>query len=162
MKNIRILSENFQFLVVKFSIYLNRRVFVMNKKCTNKKELQQRNLLGTINRKTTWGFKLVLLARNLALKSRTAPNYKYLIGPHKTTSYRVYPRFVAERPLQTDKTQIRSRIHNAASDQGLHCLPLIQQIFRHINSGSGLVQIILLFPLGSLIPVWLLRKSNTV
>ena len=30
MKNIRIfLSENFPFLVVKFSIYLNRRVFVM-------------------------------------------------------------------------------------------------------------------------------------
>ena len=31
MKNIRIfLSENFQFLVEKFSVYLNRRVFVMN------------------------------------------------------------------------------------------------------------------------------------
>ena len=29
MKNIRFLSENFQFLEVKFSIYLNRRVFVM-------------------------------------------------------------------------------------------------------------------------------------
>ena len=30
MKNIRFfLSENFQFLVVKFSIYLNRRVFVI-------------------------------------------------------------------------------------------------------------------------------------
>ena len=30
MKNIRIfLSENFQFLEVKFSIYMNRRVFVM-------------------------------------------------------------------------------------------------------------------------------------
>ena len=30
MKNIRLfLSENFPFLVVKFSIYLNRRVFVM-------------------------------------------------------------------------------------------------------------------------------------
>ena len=30
MKNIRFfLSENFQFLVVKISIYLNRRVFVM-------------------------------------------------------------------------------------------------------------------------------------
>ena len=28
-KNIRILSENIQFLVVKFSIYLNRRVFVI-------------------------------------------------------------------------------------------------------------------------------------
>ena len=27
------LSENFQFLEVKFSIYLNRRVFVMNKDC---------------------------------------------------------------------------------------------------------------------------------
>ena len=32
MKNIRVffLSENVQFLEVKFSIYLNRRVFVMN------------------------------------------------------------------------------------------------------------------------------------
>ena len=31
MKNIRIfLSENFQFLVVKFSIYLNMRIFLMN------------------------------------------------------------------------------------------------------------------------------------
>ena len=30
MKNISFLSENFQFLVVKFSIYLNRRVFVMS------------------------------------------------------------------------------------------------------------------------------------
>ena len=30
MKNIRVfLSENFQFLEVKFSIYLNRQVFVM-------------------------------------------------------------------------------------------------------------------------------------
>ena len=30
MKNIRLfLSENFQFLVAKFTIYLNRRVFVM-------------------------------------------------------------------------------------------------------------------------------------
>ena len=29
MKNIRILSENFHFLVVKCSIYLNRLVFVM-------------------------------------------------------------------------------------------------------------------------------------
>ena len=30
MKNIRIyLSENFHFLVVKFSVYLNRHVFVM-------------------------------------------------------------------------------------------------------------------------------------
>ena len=31
MKNIRVfLNENFQFLEVKFSIYLNRRVFVMD------------------------------------------------------------------------------------------------------------------------------------
>ena len=31
MKNIRFfLSENFQFLEVKFSVYLNRRVFVMS------------------------------------------------------------------------------------------------------------------------------------
>ena len=35
MKNIRVfLSENFQFLELKFSIYLNRRVFVMSRcKC---------------------------------------------------------------------------------------------------------------------------------
>ena len=30
MKNITFLSENFQFLEVKFSVYLNRRVFVMS------------------------------------------------------------------------------------------------------------------------------------
>ena len=30
MKISEFVSENFQFLVVKFSIYLNRRVFVMN------------------------------------------------------------------------------------------------------------------------------------
>ena len=30
MKNISFLSENFQFLEVKFSVYLNRRVFVMS------------------------------------------------------------------------------------------------------------------------------------
>ena len=29
MKNISFLSENFHFLVVKFSIYLNRHVFIM-------------------------------------------------------------------------------------------------------------------------------------
>ena len=29
MKNINILSENFDFLVVKFSVYLDRLVFVM-------------------------------------------------------------------------------------------------------------------------------------
>ena len=34
MKNIRVfLSENFQFLEVKFSIYLNRSVFVMLSAC---------------------------------------------------------------------------------------------------------------------------------
>ena len=30
MKNISFLSENFQFLEMKFSIFLNRHVFVMN------------------------------------------------------------------------------------------------------------------------------------
>ena len=30
MKNIRFFFENFNFLVVKFSLYLNRRVFVMD------------------------------------------------------------------------------------------------------------------------------------
>ena len=40
MKIIRVffLSENFQFLEVKFSIYLNRRVFVMIHKMLNQSE----------------------------------------------------------------------------------------------------------------------------
>ena len=39
MKNIRVfLSENFQFLVVKFSVYLNRHVFVMTLKSLSKTE----------------------------------------------------------------------------------------------------------------------------
>ena len=39
MKHIRFfLSENFPFLVVKFSIYLNRSVFVMEKKKKKKKK----------------------------------------------------------------------------------------------------------------------------
>ena len=37
MKNIRdFLSENFQFLVAKCSVYLNRHVFVMNQKASDK------------------------------------------------------------------------------------------------------------------------------
>ena len=46
MKNIRFLSENFQFLEVKFSIYLNRRVFVMysyGASCAVKQILRQRS-----------------------------------------------------------------------------------------------------------------------
>ena len=39
MKNIRIfLSENFHFLVVKFSVYLNRNVFVMSATVANDKK----------------------------------------------------------------------------------------------------------------------------
>ena len=65
MKNKGFLSENFPFfLVVKCLIYLNRRVFVMNKdksstEChiwnhwlTTKEELQQRNRLGKISKIT--------------------------------------------------------------------------------------------------------------
>ena len=55
MKNIRVfLSENSQFLEVKFSIYLNRRVFVMYNcivvkfKCLNKLFLSRHHLCFTI------------------------------------------------------------------------------------------------------------------
>ena len=47
------LSENFHLLVVKFSIYLNRHVFVMR-------------------------LKPVILARNLTINSDSAPNYKHI------------------------------------------------------------------------------------
>ena len=45
MKNIRVfLSENFQFLDVKFSIYLNRRVYssVLSRKCLTVSRLKYR------------------------------------------------------------------------------------------------------------------------
>ena len=52
MKNIRVfLSENFQFLEIKFSIYLNRRVFVMNEGTSNGVCLQ--NLWNQRNRRHT-------------------------------------------------------------------------------------------------------------
>ena len=43
-----VLSENFQFLDVKFSIYLNRRVFVMMYRCSGQScfTVQRRNTGG--------------------------------------------------------------------------------------------------------------------
>ena len=45
MKNIKFLSENLKFLVVKFSIYLNRRVFVMHSIEDGKEEPQSQNIV---------------------------------------------------------------------------------------------------------------------
>ena len=43
MKNIRVfVSENFQFLEMKFLMYLNRRVFVMNNNNKHCDEIKQR------------------------------------------------------------------------------------------------------------------------
>ena len=66
MKNIRILSETFQFSVVKFSIYLNWRVFVMidllnrNRKPAN--YISQRTLT-QLGAKSHWKSPLVRLGR---------------------------------------------------------------------------------------------------
>ena len=57
MKNIRVfLSENFQFLEVKSSIYLNRRVFVMNTTHAKLKTFDMSSFLGQTSR-----FRLVRL-----------------------------------------------------------------------------------------------------
>ena len=59
----------------------------------NKEELQQRNRLGTVSKKTTRGgagevgggrsgLKQILLARSLTLNSEAAPDYIYMFGPH--------------------------------------------------------------------------------
>ena len=53
-----------------------------------KEELQQRNCLRTVRRKTAgevggMGLKLVLLAGNIILNSAAAPNYKYMFSPHR-------------------------------------------------------------------------------
>ena len=50
MKNIRVfLSENFHFLVVKFSVYLNRRVFVMIDTCMRVSSRQHYSQIVVIN-----------------------------------------------------------------------------------------------------------------
>ena len=60
-KKIRIFIWKSSFLVVKFSVYLNRHVFVMeNHRRTNKEESQQRNRLGMVSGKTTWCWVCVL------------------------------------------------------------------------------------------------------
>ena len=67
MENTRILSENFQFLVVKFSIHLNRRVFIMDdtnatyeitdaQRTTKKKKKKKRTILERSVEKNTGGF----------------------------------------------------------------------------------------------------------
>ena len=57
------LSEGFHFLMVKFSIYLNRLVFVME---------EEQSCGGG------YGLKPVLLARNLTLNSDAALDYTYV------------------------------------------------------------------------------------
>ena len=65
MKNIRFfLSENFHFYGVKFSVYLNRHVFVMKNICSGSAEITEYNLLiprGRANKKMTDITKLRLL-----------------------------------------------------------------------------------------------------
>ena len=40
---------------------------------------------------------------------------------------------VTDRPRQTESVDQFQRPQNLASDQGLHCMQLIQQYFRHMN-----------------------------
>ena len=75
-KILEFLSENFQFLVVKFSIYLNRRVFVMIFMIVNTNSLTTILPRGPQYKE---GIKPVLITRNLALNSDAAPNYKYTL-----------------------------------------------------------------------------------
>ena len=58
---------------------------IWNQRHINKEELQQRNRLGTISRKTTGELKPALFARNLTLNSHAAANYKYRIRPNYCT-----------------------------------------------------------------------------
>ena len=67
MKHIRILSEHFQFLVVKFSIHLNRRVFVMGAIFPFRVDpfLSRGLVCGKANRKSEKMFPLVEMLENL-------------------------------------------------------------------------------------------------
>ena len=59
-----------------------KQCHILKHRRTNREDLQLRNCLGTVSRKTIGvGLKLVLLARNLTLKSDAVPNYKYMFSP---------------------------------------------------------------------------------
>ena len=95
-------SENVQFLEVKFSIYLNRRVFVM-----------RGTALERSVKKQLWGLKPILLARNLTLNSDAASTYKHM--SQRTTKPTI-------RPVWPAKTQISLYIHLVW--QGFSFIPL--------------------------------------
>ena len=61
MKNIRILSETFIVNGAIFSLYLNRRIFVMN----------------------YYVAKTSFTGAKLTLNYDAVPNYKYMFGPHR-------------------------------------------------------------------------------
>ena len=65
----------------------NDKGHLCNRPHTNKEELEQRTRPVTVSRKTAgWlrGLKTTLLARNLALYSEAAPNYKHMFNLNKS------------------------------------------------------------------------------
>ena len=48
--------------------------------------------------------------------------------------YHIYPNFL-DRQALTNSVHLHQMLQHAASDQGLHCLPLIHQ-FLHTSTGS--------------------------
>ena len=80
MKNISFfLSENFQFLEVKFSIYLNRRVFVMGRNLTTEPFItfpSSRYDLNNVERDVKQQIIIVItLAKAVVLKCHIYPKY---------------------------------------------------------------------------------------
>ena len=74
MKNIRVFTKYFQFLAVKFSIYLNRHVFVMLRNRSDKWCIVRSN--ATVNR--------VLSERKVRFNKRTSIYCSTVVGIFKS------------------------------------------------------------------------------
>ena len=51
-------------------------------------------------------------------------------------TYHIYPKYL-DKQAWTNSVDPDQRLQNAASDQGLHCLPFIKEYFRYSTSSKA-------------------------
>ena len=142
MKISDFLSKNFQFLEVNFSIYLNRRIFVMTDTERKSGPTSSRSLISLRcphkESLKPWPSKKrplkILISLTRILSGCTCP--MVLRGGSRMISegirfhritYSTYP----ERQARANSADPDQTPQNAASDLGLHCLPLNQKFYTH-------------------------------
>ena len=159
MKNISFLSENFQFLEMKFSLYLNRYVFVIN--CTACsyvwKLLEEWSIVWTvIRRRVVWSWSALFaqaclseylerycICVNLILclasyKRNIGKQWRSRSGATERGVWSWYTLFalthlsLASHKWDLDSVDPDQTPQNAASDQGLHCLHLVRKFLQNM------------------------------